>query len=542
MGNIISYIKWRGDLSFEERPFCDIDNLVFSQLSYLHLKGIVPRVGEQGDIKISWAMELFLKSSETLGNVSPAMLEFAEALKNSRRFGQLTLCNHTDLANIEESDTDFSAIQINLSEDCAYIAFRGTGGSLIGWKEDLSMSYSIMPAQHYAERFLEDVYQESISRYYLGGHSKGGNLALYAAAAAKKEIQDKIAVIYSNDGPGLCEEIVPGEKVDAVRDRLVRIVPDFSVVGAIFETEGARTIIVKSSREGVAAHDALSWQIEGDSFCTCEKHSNDSLFYNDVIKKWVESADMEDRESFTEDLFEALEATGAKTLSDLSGHGADDFFVVLLSVIRADDRSRSVVYRFGQTFVSALRHVKMETLTRDMEVILALVLFVLGIAISMNPAVAVRLVGMVLGVAGAVYLGKRAMDTAFSETGTTDARKMKMAVDLVAMCFLMYLVAEKNILMALSNLIIGACFLIFAYHWLQRTLGYKIIYKRVIGLIISLLAFTAGMLPLIVNGLVINTYMITVGTFMWLYGVGMFVYRAYKNGKENLSIETTYYE
>ncbi len=427
-------------------------------------------------------------------------------------------------------------MHIALSEDTTYIAFRGTADSLVGWKEDFSMSFQVMPAQTLAEKYIKDTCSsENVLHYYVGGHSKGGNLALYAAATASDEFKGKILQVYSNDGPGLCKEIIDEQLVESIRDRLTRIVPEFSVVGSLFKTD-ARTIIVKSSFSGVMEHDALSWEVEGDSFVTCREHSRECDFYNEVIGRWIESEDMEHRAAFTNDLFSAMEATGAKNLSDMSGQGVDDFLVILLSVTQSDHKTRGVLLRFGQTFVSGIKRANWEVLARQKEVILAFALIILGMFISLYPGRAVEMVMITAGVAAAIYLGKRLLDTAFSEGGTVDAKKIKMVLHMIGMCLLIYLVAERTILLQLSNILIGIVFLLVAYRWLVKAFSYNRLAPKAGGIILAIVAFAAGMLPLVENGLNIEAYMISVGALFWIYGIGTIVYQAYKNGQKNRDV------
>lgn len=41
MANIMDYMDWRGDLSFEADEFNEVDNLILAQLAYVDFEGIV---------------------------------------------------------------------------------------------------------------------------------------------------------------------------------------------------------------------------------------------------------------------------------------------------------------------------------------------------------------------------------------------------------------------------------------------------------------------------------------------------------------------
>ncbi len=530
MNNITSYIRWRGDLTLTERPFCEIDNLVLSELAYMPMNGFVPKQGEEGSITVEAAMKRMLVTEES--QMDSRKADFARALMESRRFGALLLRNHVDLANLEGTETDFSAVEILLPEDTVYVAFRGTNDALVGWREDFSMCFQIMPAQRHAVQYMQDIENEDTAHYYIGGHSKGGNLALYAAANCSEEQQEKILKIYSNDGPGLCREIIPEEQENRVREKLLRIVPEYSMIGELFRTE-AETLIVKSSGSGIMQHDALTWQVEGDRFVTCASLSSEAQFYNNILDTWIESADMEHRESFTNTLFTSLEANGAKKLSDMSESGADDFLAILVSLTQGDGKTRNVIFRFGQVFFSAIRHADIQKLVKSRDTLQAAILIVVGFIVSWYPSQAASLIGIIIGSAGALYLGKRILDTAFTSKGTIEARKTKVVIQLGGMCILMYLIADRDFLLQITNLLLGITFLLFAYRWMTRAFTYpKIFPKRIIGLAISAVSFCAGMLPIIMSGVEMTAYMRGVGGLCFFYGIALLIYQAYKNGKE----------
>ncbi len=246
------------------------------------------------------------------------------------------------------------------------------------------------------------------------------------------------------------------------------------------------------------------------------------------------SADMEHRYSFTKDFFDALDASGASTMSDLSQEGIDDFLAILISIAQeSDHKTKNMIVKLAQTFFLAFKNIDLKKLIREKDIIQALATFVLGIFIAGFPLLAVRFSGVAIGIAGVVFVGKRLLTCAFEEKGSISKRKSKIVVHMIAMCIIMYLIAEKSILLQLSNLIIAAGFLVFAYKWLTKTFSFKKIFpNKMIGFLITWCSFLMGMVPIAVNSVEIQAYMISVGALTWLYGVGKFIYLAYKNGKE----------
>ncbi len=533
MSNITSYIKWRGDLTFDERPFCDVDNIVLSELSYFYFDGIVPKLGKEDSILVKDALDKFLKMESKTSGVKENRLEFANAVMNSKRFGGLSLRNYTNSYHLEGSQTDFVAMEIRLSEDTAYIAFRGTNGSLRRWREDFYMCYQNVPSQRFAVKYVKDIYDEKIEHYYFGGHAKGGNLALYAAASCGEEQQKKIVKIYNNDGAGLSEDVLESEKIDAVRNRLVRIVPEFSLIGDLFRTD-ASTIIVKSDARKIKQHDMLTWKIEGENFITCEEHSKESVFYNDVIHTWVESADMDQRDAFITHLFNKIETGNMRNLADLSDGEVEDFLVLLLSVTQEGKRTGNVLQDFGNLLSSRLEHVQLDSLLQSKETIQAILFFVAGVVAMMYPDYAVTFAGLATGLSAAIYMGARLLDTAFHGTGTLDGRKMKMVIQMIAMCLLMYLVADRTILLQLSDLFVSMIFFVFAYYWLTKAFRYKKFWpKKFFGFCLSAVFFLVGVLPLFLRSLSMHDYMIAAGCVLGFYGLCAIIYCAYENGKKH---------
>ena len=68
MGTLFDYVNWRGDLTFSEAPFNEVDNLIFSLLSYLNFSGIVPKEHSDAAIPIKAAANSFLSKTPICGN------------------------------------------------------------------------------------------------------------------------------------------------------------------------------------------------------------------------------------------------------------------------------------------------------------------------------------------------------------------------------------------------------------------------------------------------------------------------------------------
>ena len=58
MNNVLAYLEWRGDLSFSQSGFNEVDNLILSLLSYFDFKEMLPAPGE-GEISVEQACQVY---------------------------------------------------------------------------------------------------------------------------------------------------------------------------------------------------------------------------------------------------------------------------------------------------------------------------------------------------------------------------------------------------------------------------------------------------------------------------------------------------
>jgi hypothetical protein len=323
MANLLDYLDWRGDLTFDRAPFCEVDNLILSELSYLDLEGIVPGPG-QGTVRLEDAAEAFFRRSGRppekisigllLPSSIPVLLERAAALPRFREVRLGCWCQTLDEARAEQ----FAALTARTGDGCAYLAFRGTDDTIAGWKEDFLIGcVPHVPSQDRAAAYVQTAAEETPGlRLRLGGHSKGGNLAVYGAVFCPQEIQGRIESVWSNDGPGFREEVLASPEHRRVEDRIRTIVPKSSVVGMLLEHEEAYTV-VDSSQIGLLQHDGFSWQVRGGSFVHLREVSRQGRRNDAALRTWVQGLTQDQREKFVDGLFTVLSSTGAATLSDL---------------------------------------------------------------------------------------------------------------------------------------------------------------------------------------------------------------------------------
>ena len=208
MADMLDYLAWRGDIEFTQMPVNPVDALIFSTLSYIRFEDIVPDNPNQSISMAEAAAGLFsLKEPASRTRVKKD-LELLKAVAESKRFDNIRLSFYRSIL-IPEEDTQFAAVTVFLEDGSAYMAFRGTDNTLTGWKEDFNMSFQTsVPAQQLALRYVQEFAAAHPIPVWMGGHSKGGNLAVYAAAKCGDLLQKRIVEVYSQDGPGFSEEMM----------------------------------------------------------------------------------------------------------------------------------------------------------------------------------------------------------------------------------------------------------------------------------------------------------------------------------------------
>lgn len=314
--NFLTYVQTAFD-TFDERPLCTLDSLVFSWMSYYRLNpGARRRWSSEGI-----ALHELLRAEEfdTMFGTSwdpEGSRDLLFAVCASPRFRDARLCAFdfkTDLATAEQ----FAAMTFSLPGGGMYVAFRGTDSTLVGWREDFNMaSLCPVPAQREAHEYLERVAKLLDGPIYIGGHSKGGNLAVYAAACASPAVQERIVRVFSHDGPGFNAEFLAGEGYARIRERIDKTVPKSSIIGLIMDEEHDFTV-VESDGISILQHNPFLWEVDGLAFKQADGLSASSRYFGSTVAAWMDRFTAEERGSFIDTLFGVLDVTGATRLADI---------------------------------------------------------------------------------------------------------------------------------------------------------------------------------------------------------------------------------
>lgn len=344
MGNIMDYISWRGDLSFEQAQFNEVDNLILACFSYVNLDGI-SAVTKQKGIGLKKLTKEFMKlhtmkeleADKSFIRLAPfMMMEMAKSV----RFGKCVVRNYVNDI-VREAEQQFAAMEIVLEDGTSYVSFRGTDDTIIGWKEDFNLSTGVVPAQKRAIEYLQKISEHTDGMLRVGGHSKGGNLAIYGSVMCKSA-HEKILEIYSNDGPGFSREFQELPETKEMMPKIIRIIPEYSIIGTLLEHE-KEPVIVASSSKGLLQHDGFSWEVQGPALVRRDSLNKTALRFIEILHKWIDGMDMEQKRLLIEDLFATLQASGYENLSEVQSGGLKSLAAMVKRVEKFAPESRGMM-------------------------------------------------------------------------------------------------------------------------------------------------------------------------------------------------------
>lgn len=317
MANIMEYVTYYGDKTFDEIPFNDIDALIFTQFCYIELDNfLTPKTMPITIEKLS--KSYFLKVRQEDMKHRPKFYretyELFNSLKNTKRYKNIEIHNYQ---NIIDSEKQFGAMTFRNSKKWAYIAFEGTDTSIIGWKEDFNLSHQFpIPSQQVAINYLENEIKFLDKNIYVGGHSKGGNLSLVSVMKSSSFVRHRVKNIYSFDGPGLREREYHSLAYKRIQNKIKMFVPSESIVGMLLNHD-LKYEVVKSSSKGLWQHDPFSWQCFGSVFVK-DDLSKKSIIFSKSIKQFLEKMPDEERAQFIEAVFTLLDNAGIKNTESLT--------------------------------------------------------------------------------------------------------------------------------------------------------------------------------------------------------------------------------
>lgn len=347
--DLFAYLRWRGDLPFTDFPLNEVDALVFSALSYIRFAGVVSELPQDWKLLEQAAQELLaLPDAQERPRVKQD-LELLALAAQCPRFSRVGMANYQDVF-LPEEETQFAAVTFFLPDCTAFLVFRGTDNTLVGWKEDFNMSFQdTVPAQRLALEYLNRFAEGSRTPLRLSGHSKGGNLAVFAAAQCDKAVQSRILEVYNQDGPGFTGAMLGSEGYSSMVPKIRTFIPQSSVIGLLLEHEEPH-IVIRSREVGVMQHDPYSWDVERDHFVLMEETTEDSKYIDKTLKAWLSGMDKGERNALVDTVFELLTSGGARRAHDLI---QPKTIHTILKNLQSDIQARNLIAQELGNLVSA---------------------------------------------------------------------------------------------------------------------------------------------------------------------------------------------
>ena len=359
--NILDYVDTKGSQTFQESPLNEVDNVVFSILAYLKMDGLVSADGQK-----SMTLPQLLENLEQSGydtsmyvNDPMKMLRKVAAFP---RFQQVRAGYYRHLSDTEKQ-IQFAAVTFSYGAGSSYIAFRGTDNTLNGWREDFNLScYESTPGQIAAAVYINDVAGMISDSFIVGGHSKGGNFAVYGAAFCETPVcSSRISLVYSNDGPGFSQDIAGSVNYTRILPKLIKIIPESSYIGILLSSRAKRKIVTSSAR-GVSQHNPYSWNVLDDSFEPADSRTISSILLDGALGTWIDSLENEEKKLIIDSLFDTLESSGFETLKDMKTQKIQTAAALLKGAAQLKPEHRKQLKEsFGKFFTS-----NMENLSKEM--------------------------------------------------------------------------------------------------------------------------------------------------------------------------------
>lgn len=368
MANIFDYLDWRGDLTIKQAPVNAIDCLILGTLAYVdfEMTGLYLSGDEGVTIKEAGFgfQQMNADKKVNPGRIIPmAVIDMFDILSRCKRFQNMKISNYINQID-EEDAKQFSAITVELDARSFFIAFRGTDDTLVGWKESFSMSFRApIPSQLQAVEYLNKIAALKDGKIWMGGHSKGGNLSVYAAAFARPAIRRRIKEVYSFDGPGFTKEILQQPGYRAVSKKVRTIVPQSSVIGMLLEHDEDYEVVV-SDQKGIFQHDMFSWQLMGSDFIYVDDISASSYKIDHTLRNSILSMETEDKEKFVEALFYVFQESGAKSLSDIK---IKDVMNILAQIVRENGENKKILVQALHLLLKSLEEQAQPQLLKQAE-------------------------------------------------------------------------------------------------------------------------------------------------------------------------------
>jgi len=341
MGNIVDYIKWRGDLSFEQSPLNTVDLLLLSQIPMLNLDNILTDKEIENGFNLNSVVNRYYKIYKNkqiglilLGHIAKIVHSYA----NQNRYKDLYISDYVKIID-PITTTQFCALTIHLTKKLKYIVFSGTDDTVVGWKENFTMLYK---DKIEAQKLAKDYLTKHGIKYHsliIGGHSKGGNLSIYSSVHANKRIKNKIINIYSFDGPGFSSNLYETDKYFEIKDKILHYVPTCSVIGLLLNHDNDR-IIIKCNSNGLLQHDVTTWEVDNNDLIKTDNLDDKALHIDSTIKALTNKLTYDEQVHFVETCFNILSCDNTVNLIELKNKKR----ILLSTFLKSPKKDRQIIF------------------------------------------------------------------------------------------------------------------------------------------------------------------------------------------------------
>ena len=357
---MISYLDWRGDLEFTRDKLNEVDCLIFSSLVYMELDK-AEFVDTANPLSAPTLSQVYsqIKNVRCFGSM---FLPLFKKCAESNRFRDVKMMYYKSIVDVGEQ-TQFAAVTFLLPTNEVIIAFRGTDDSLVGWQEDMNMAVGVIPAQKYARRYACDIADTIAEKpLHILGHSKGGNLAVWAAAHLYDIYFDRIVKVYDFDGPGFYGDFVNSEEYKRIVDKTTKYVVDASIIGMLLSSSTPQEVIDSVKHNSVMQHLTSTWAVKGTSLCRLRSRSSRGLNSQAVIEELIESLTFDERKQLTKMMSGIVQSSNIKRFSDLKSIDTIPRFFEIIKNGSKDEKDKELLQRIAKR---AAVIIKNKTLNRS---------------------------------------------------------------------------------------------------------------------------------------------------------------------------------
>ncbi|MDE6883594.1 MAG: DUF2974 domain-containing protein [Lachnospiraceae bacterium] len=377
MGTVLDYLREYGDYTLEEKPFNEVDSLILSQFSYLKFDEMMLSADRQVEAKgkaeerekAAGPEAATDRVEKKAGMAERAAVSLEEIFRHenydslygderyrrdntalflgmygSRRFHDTWIENYVNRIDLD-TEMQFSAVTIHLPDGMVYVAFRGTDESIVGWKEDLNLAFSEpVPGQRMSVEYLNDTTETFTGDFCVGGHSKGGNLAVYASMNCRENVRSRITAIYDHDGPGFRPEVKAQGAYEEIAGRIRKTVPRSSLVGMLLYSEG-RYEVVESRTIGLAQHNPYSWLVREDAFVVVNDIYTGRKFMDEALNQWILSLSQEEMHTFVDTFYQVILASETDNLIDFTANWMQSLHRIRMALKELEPETEKAVWQ-----------------------------------------------------------------------------------------------------------------------------------------------------------------------------------------------------